>query len=202
MSKSDLSKVLSRVEGFEEPRISLEQYLTPCGLAADIGYFGSLQGDFDGSVVDLGAGTGILGISALLAGEGHVTFVEKDNDAVKVLRSNLESFGFSSDRFDIVVSDIREFEGVFDVVLMNPPFNVHSDEGLVFWEKAFEIGDKVYGMGSEGFYSSIKELSENAGFERIDSEVYTVSLPSTYGFHTEDFEDIRVEVLVFEQVNK
>ena len=200
MKKSELAQELSKIEGFEDPKISLEQYMTPSGLAADICYSAAMQEHFDGSVVDLGCGTGILGISALLIGCRDVTFVEKDEEAVKILRENLERLGVDSSFYEVISEDIREIEQFFDLVLMNPPFNVHSEEGLVFWEKAFEIGSVVYGMGSEGFYSSIKELSENYSFERIDSEVYDVSLPATYGFHTELARDIRVEVLIFEKV--
>jgi putative methylase len=200
MSKSELSRVLSKVKDFENPKISLEQYKTPSGLAADIGYTASIQGDLDGSVVDLGGGTGVLGISALLSGCEDVTFVEKDEEAIEILRENLERFGISSANYTIILGDVREIKNNFDVVLMNPPFSVHSEEGVVFWEKAFEIGEKVYGMCMEGFYPSIKELSENFGFERTDSEVYSVNLPSTFGFHTEEVEEIEVEVLVFTKV--
>lgn len=200
MSKSELSRELSKVEGFEDPKISLEQYKTPSSLAADIGYIASMQGDLEDSIVDLGCGTGILGLSALLSGCSDVTFVEKDEDAIKILKRNLESFNISSEKYEIVNSDVREIERDFEVVLMNPPFNVHSEEGVVFWEKAFEIGEKVYGMGMKGFYSSIKELSEKFGFERTDSEVYDVSLPSTFGFHTQESEEIKIEVLIFTKV--
>lgn len=195
MRKSDLSRKLSQLEGFKDPKISLEQYKTPGALAADIAYNAYMRGDLDNSLLDLGCGTGVLGIAGLLVGCEDVTFIEKDQDAVDILKNNLESLQIPSRFYDIKVCDVRDVSGRFDTIFMNPPFNVHSEEGLIFWEKAFETSDVVYGLGSEGFYPAIKELSDNARFKRTDAETYRVALPPTYGFHTELEEEIKVEVL-------
>ena len=40
-------------------------------------------------VADLGAGTGLLGIGAGLLGASEVLFVEKDENAIKILKQNL-----------------------------------------------------------------------------------------------------------------
>ncbi|MFB6216919.1 MAG: METTL5 family protein, partial [Candidatus Aenigmatarchaeota archaeon] len=88
--KTELKKKLSRVEGFSQPRVELEQYVTPPELAADLIHTAYMQGDVEGKeVVDLGTGTGILAIGAALAG-AQVTAVEKDSDAIEIARENAE----------------------------------------------------------------------------------------------------------------
>jgi 16S rRNA (guanine966-N2)-methyltransferase len=51
-------------------------------------------GSFEGlNVADLFAGTGALGIEALSRGAAHCLFVEKDREALDILRSNLARVG-------------------------------------------------------------------------------------------------------------
>jgi len=51
-------------------------------------------GSFDGlEVADLFAGTGALGLEALSRGAAHCTFVERDPEALKVLRRNIDTLG-------------------------------------------------------------------------------------------------------------
>src|SRR5687767_14582516 len=52
-------------------------------------------------VLDLYAGTGAIGIEALSRGAAHVTFVEKDARAVKLIEENLQRSGVS-DRHVII----------------------------------------------------------------------------------------------------
>ena len=69
------------------------------------GMFNILQFDIEGrSVLDLFAGTGQLGIEALSRGAEKAVFVEQRNDAVKLIRENVEMCGFS-DRSRIVTGE-------------------------------------------------------------------------------------------------
>jgi putative methylase len=66
-TKAALETQLAVVAGFENPRIDLEQYPTPPGLAAHVVHVADLNGDIDGkTVVDLGTGTGMLALGAAL----------------------------------------------------------------------------------------------------------------------------------------
>lgn len=56
-----------KIKPFSRPKRTLEQYVTPVHDALSIGFV--LEGYLDGkTVADLGAGTGYLGITCLLAG--------------------------------------------------------------------------------------------------------------------------------------
>lgn len=196
MKKNHLARKLSEVEDFEDPKIKMEQYLTPAHLAADLVYTAYMQGDIEGKkVVDLGAGTGMLSIGAAMLG-GEVTAVEKDEDAIETLERNVEDLDVE---IDVVNEDMSSVDSGFDTVLMNPPFSVHSDLGMKFWEKAVSIGSKVYGISPRGKRSVIKDFVEKSGFRVVATEGYTVSLPPTFGFHTEASQDIEVDIIIAEQ---
>jgi len=198
VKKSNLARELSQIEDFENPRVSLEQYLTPPQLAADILHTAFMQGDVEGKkVVDLGTGTGMFAIGATLIG-GKVTAVEKDEDALELARENAERLGVR-DFIDFREQDIKEFEGEADTVVMNPPFSVHSDMGMDFIQKAVEVADAVYTVSHPGSRERIKDFVANSSHVIEALEEYKVSLPPTYGFHTEESRETKVDVLITRQ---
>jgi putative methylase len=190
VKKSHLKQKLSKVKDFKSPRVELEQYQTPPELAADLSFSCHMQGHK--KIVDLGTGTGILAIGAGFLGL-DVTAVEIDRKALKTARKNAEGFGVD---IDFVEADVTGFQGDFDAVIMNPPFNVQSDEGLKFWEKALEIGDNVYGVAGKGFRPRLKRLCEEYNHEIVACEAYTIGLPASYDFHTEASKETPVDVYV------
>lgn len=197
--KTELKKKLSELRDFEDPRISLEQYMTPPALAADLVHAAYMRGDIDGrEVVDLGAGTGMLAIGAALAG-GEVTAVEKDPEAVRLARENVEDAGVE---VELVEEDVEEFSGGYDTAVMNPPFSVHSDTGLSFWQRAVEVADAVYGISPRGARSGIKDFVESSSHEITGVEPYSISLPPTYGFHTEEGRETEVDLIVSQRGDK
>lgn len=81
-------------------------------------------------VLDLYAGTGALGIEALSRGAAHVTFIEEDRAAGRILQTNLERCR-SIDTPDVQVSASRvqsylrragRWPHPFDIVLADPPY--------------------------------------------------------------------------------
>ncbi|MDY6774029.1 MAG: methyltransferase, partial [Candidatus Nanohaloarchaea archaeon] len=154
--KTELKKKLSKVEGFRDPRISLEQYVTPPALAADLLHTAAMQDDLE-EVVDLGTGTGIFAIGAAILG-ADVTAVEKDPEALEIAKRNAEELGVA-EKIEFVEKDVREVTGEWETVFMNPPFSQHTDLGMEFWAKATAIGEKVYAVspatGREGIKSFI-----------------------------------------------
>lgn len=74
MKLKELESYLQDVEGFENPKIKLEQYETPAHIAANMLYtadstFGDIKDKF---VADLGCGCGMLSIGGALLGASHV----------------------------------------------------------------------------------------------------------------------------------
>ena len=89
LSKSELAIVLSKLKGFKRPKVSVEQYSMDSEVGASVLWNAALLGDIKQKVsVDLGCGTGILGIGALLLGAKKVYFVDSDQEALEIAKEN------------------------------------------------------------------------------------------------------------------
>ena len=74
-------------------------------------------------VLDCFAGTGAIGIEALSRGAAHVTFVETDARALKLIAANLETCGVS-DRYAIIRALRPLAAGSIDLAVLDPPYDV------------------------------------------------------------------------------
>ena len=80
-------------------------------------------------VMDVYAGTGAVGIEALSRGAAHVTFVEQDRRAARLIGENLGVCGVKAD-YTIEVGDAvtvlrRLVSGpVFDLIWLDPPYDL------------------------------------------------------------------------------
>jgi 16S rRNA (guanine(966)-N(2))-methyltransferase RsmD len=77
-------------------------------------------------VLDAYAGTGAVGIEALSRGAAHVTFVDKDPRAVRLIEANLQRCGVE-DRYAIIragLADAVQRLGAarFDIIFLDPPY--------------------------------------------------------------------------------
>ncbi len=68
-----LIEYLEDIETFSEPKVELEQYQTTPQVAAEMLHYISdrIEDFWNCNVIDLGCGTGILGIAAALSGAGY-----------------------------------------------------------------------------------------------------------------------------------
>jgi 16S rRNA (guanine966-N2)-methyltransferase len=86
-------------------------------------------------VLDLYAGTGALGLEALSRGAAHATFVERDPEAVAVLRQNITALGAEPvtavQRGDALAYVARLGADAFDLALADPPFASGDAERLL-----------------------------------------------------------------------
>lgn len=189
--KKELAIKLESLEGFADPQIELEQYVTPPSLAAEIMVNAHLIDDLD-TVVDLGCGTGILAIAASLFGAQAIGF-DIDMDALKIAKKNSRSLDTYAEWVACEVKDIYLKKRVTTV--MNPPFGIqrrHADRPFI--AKAVDISKVIYSVhsaGSESFISSQCELRE---FEITHIWRYQIPLRRSYKFHGKDFKYIPVEV--------
>ncbi len=197
ISKKSLAIELERLEGFKNPKLFLEQYLTPPNLAAEIAVNASLLDDID-LVLDLGCGTGMLTIAFELLGFRSVG-VDIDLDALKIAKANSKRIGVNP---DFILCDVKFFESknTFTVV-MNPPFGIqkkHADR--IFLKKALELGDVIYSIHSAGSEKFVKGICERSGFRITHVWRYLIPLKKTYDFHEKEFKRIAVEVFRVEKM--
>lgn len=77
-------------------------------------------------VLDGCAGTGAVGIEALSRGAAHVTFVDADPRAARLIARNLARCGIA-DRYAIIRSDLSHFREplplqTYDLIFLDPPY--------------------------------------------------------------------------------
>ena len=86
-------------------------------------------------VLDGFAGTGAVGIEALSRGAAHVTFVESDPRAIRLIERNLERCAVK-DRYAIIRARFadaarRSSAGWFDLVFLDPPYGAEALDGAL-----------------------------------------------------------------------
>lgn len=197
-----LEMLLEKVSGFEHPVVEREQYQTPAPLAARLLYTAFLAGDITGlRVLELGSGTGILGIGAALLGAGEVIGVEMDLDANRIAKQNAALLGVG---IRIIQADITDREGYeaiphADTVIMNPPFGAqkeHADRPFI--DLALSRAEVVYGIFNAGSEQFIRQYTaERADITAVIAAEF--SIPRTFFFHTSDRCDIPVEIMVIKR---
>ena len=86
-------------------------------------------------VLDGFAGTGAVGLEALSRGAAHVTFVERDPRAVRLVGANLRRCGVE-DRHAIIRAGLADAvrrlpDANFDIIFLDPPYGAReTDEAL------------------------------------------------------------------------
>lgn len=85
-------------------------------------------------VLDLFSGSGALGLEALSRGARQATLVEQSSEAVRTIRSNVETLGFK-DQCVIVRDDVFRFlkrqSDTFDLIFADPPYELEQIPILV-----------------------------------------------------------------------
>ena len=89
---------------------------------------------YECKVLDLFGGTGGLGIEALSRGASHVTFIDGSNNAIKVIKSNIEKCKINSTEYSLFRNDFKRALKIFgkkdekfDIIFLDPPY----DKGLI-----------------------------------------------------------------------
>jgi len=146
--KLDLERFLSKVKPNPSPLAHLEQYTLSESAAATLLYLAAYRfRDIVGKrVLDLGCGTGRLGLGAAFLGASSVVGVDIDKAAVKIALENSYNTGFN-DIVAWVAGGVEVVSGDFDTIVQNPPFGVQKRTAdRVFLKKALESGNAVYSL--------------------------------------------------------
>lgn len=205
-TKAALEAQLAVVAGFENPKVSLEQYPTPPDLAAHLVHLADLRGDIEGAtVLDLGSGTGMLGLGAALRSPARVVGVELDDDALATATDNARRVGASAPidwiradatRLPLCLPDDRQV-----TVLMNPPFgaqrgNEHADRA--FLDSVASVADVSYSVHNEGSKEFVESFVADAGGDLTDAFRATFDLERQFDFHDADRRELDAEVFRIE----
>ena len=189
MRPKHLAIRLSKLTAHPCRDVTLEQYATEGDLAAYWMLAVDQLDGFEGKVVaDLGAGNGILGIGALLLGARRVVFVETDEDALEVLRSNVASLEDDlPDRADVVAGhvglDDLPLDDV-DLVVMNPPWGVQRERAdRPFLDVAFTSAGLAVHLLHSDRASHVEAMAASHDWEAEAVLRTEFRLPPTYEHH-------------------
>ena len=199
-TRAALETQLAVVAGFDNPRVSLEQYPTPPDLAAHVIHVADLNGDVEGrTVVDLGMGTGMLALGAALRGPARVIGVELDRDAVETARDNRIRVGTKTPIHWVQADATRAPLCLEEptTVVMNPPFgaqhgNEHADRA--FLATAADLADVSYSIHNEGSREFVEAFAADEGGEVTHAFEATFRLDRQFEFQESDVEEITTEV--------
>ncbi len=89
--------------------------------------FNICQFEIEGAtVLDLYAGSGAIGFEALSRGAAHVTFVEKNRQAIVCIKENISLLKVESQTTLLTMdatSSLKKMKGPFDLIYIDPPYD-------------------------------------------------------------------------------
>uniref|UniRef100_A0A1B0D5Z5 Methyltransferase small domain-containing protein n=1 Tax=Phlebotomus papatasi TaxID=29031 RepID=A0A1B0D5Z5_PHLPP len=201
-----LEEFLQGIDGFEDPKILLEQYQTPPHIASCMLYeIQSQYGDLEEKVVaDLGCGSGMLSIGSFLLGAAHTVGFEIDPDAASIFVENATEMEIP---IDCILSDVTRdlpesrFGKAFDTVVMNPPFGTKKNVGMDM--KFLEVGiflarTAVYSLHKSSTRDFVKKSAIQLGVEPKIVAQLRYNIDAAYKFHKKKSVDIDVDFWRFQ----
>ena len=133
----------------------LEKYVTP-----------------DSEVLDVGTGSGILGITALKLGAKHVFGTDLDENAITAVGENLEANGIAPEQFKVVQGNIIDDKAVQDEVKYEDydiaVANILADV-IIMLQKEIPVHIKKNGIFITSGIIDMKEEAVKAAFEANDA---------------------------------
>lgn len=194
-SRRALASALSRLDAFAEPRLELEQYVTPAEIAASLVHEADLRGDLDRLVCDLGTGTGMLAIAAAIRGADSVG-LEIDPDAIATATANAVDAGVA---VEFVLGDVTRHPLCVDrdvTVVMNPPFGAQRGRrgaDRPFLLAAAELATVSYSVHNAESRAFVEAFAEDHGGHLTHAFGLELDLPAQFDFHEEAVAAIEAE---------
>lgn len=193
----EIENVLANLEGFQNPKLELEQYQTTSHLATMViktahETFDDIEGKL---IIDLGAGCGVLAVTCALAKSLFVIGIDIDIDALEIAKINTEDYCI-----DLVLGDALKAPYFLrsnfpDTVVMNPPFGTKQNDGI---DISF-IKSSLLLCKHLNVYSFHKSSTRSYIERTIDGSkaiaLMKFSLPKSYKFHKKESVDIEVDLV-------
>ena len=203
-SKSRLAVELSKLKVFDNPDLYSEQYPMDSEIGAEMLWGAYFKGDIEGkTVADLGCGTGILGIGALLLGAKLVYFIDIDEKSLQTAKENLKTIRQMEGQAVFINKDINGFSEKVNTVVQNPPFGTkkkHADRDFLL--KAFEIAKVIYSFHKTTSERFIQEISKDNGFSITNYYKFNFPIKASHLFHKRKLHRIGVGCWRMESVQQ
>ena len=129
-------------------------------------------------VLDLFAGVGSFGLECLSRGAKHVTFVEKYNGVLQILKSNLNNLNMR-EKYEIIEEDLisnyflKKNQLKFNIVFLDPPYKEKRLSNII--DNIFQ--EKI--LNKDGVIIVHRHKRENDEFSKnfriLDEKKYGIS---------------------------
>lgn len=150
MKLKQLIQIIEQLNSFENPLVILEQYNTPPYIAANMILQASEYGDIEGkTVLDLGCGPGILGITSSLLNCCYVVGIDIDRSVLIRALDNCQIAGVENNNIEFIQAD------VFDILnsSKNPSHKGTSSSSLSSF--SFRTGAVPSSVFSLSFFDTV-----------------------------------------------
>lgn len=142
----------------------------------------------------------MLGIAALLVGAKKAIFIEKDEEAVMILKENLADLGLA-EKAEVITASIHMTDTEADTTIMNPPFGTrqeHADRD--FLDYALSHSNFVISLHKTSTLDAIKKHIEGLKAEVIQVEDINYVLEHTMNHHTREKQTIEVSLVTSQNI--
>jgi putative methylase len=205
LTKKSLAIALSRLDHFYSQKVRVEQYSTDSEVASTMLWLAHEMDDLEGKeILDMGAGTGILGLGTMFFDPEKVTFLDVDKDALKILNVNMEKWEeyCNITKNEIIHSDMQDYNNKADIIIMNPPFGTktkHAD--TEFLKKAFSLAPIIYSIHKSETKDYLRTFAQKNSFKVTHEIDCQFPIKATLKFHRSRIKRINTTIFRFEKTN-
>ncbi len=208
MRRKKLEMLLSGLSDLESPDPSLEQYITPAEMVAEVLYFADSQADLRGkSIAELGCGPAPFAIGAYLMGARNVWACDVDRRMVETALLNISRVRDLLGKEDpgveyhFEVRDIKDAEGIFpsvDTILMNPPFGAQKKGAdRPFIDRALSMANVVHSIHNGPSLGFLKEYLGEKGAVITHVWKAPLDMARRFPFHRKEKRSIDIVAIRF-----
>ncbi|UCD14691.1 MAG: methyltransferase [Thermoplasmatales archaeon] len=187
MKKKELEILLQKVPFPKRPIHTLEQYMTPANIAADIIFTAHQFGDIENkTVIDLGCGTGIFSVGAAITGAKKVTGVDVDKNVITIAKEYARENNLG---IEFTVKDVKDVDIKCDTIFMNPPFGAQKSNQKAdrkFVEKGFEISTIFYSLHLKKTIPFLEKMISSLGGSITYQKNYVFPIRWSFEFHDKE----------------
>ena len=128
------------------------------------------------NVLDICSGTGSLGIEAFSRGAISVYFIDKDHRSINLIYKNISKLNIDNkfeNKIKIIKDEatkaLKNIKKIFQIVLIDPPYNTNITEKCLFKLKEFNLINQDSYIFAE---SSKTENFNYDGYQILDIKIY------------------------------
>ncbi|MBN2066114.1 MAG: methyltransferase domain-containing protein [Candidatus Thermoplasmatota archaeon] len=196
MKKKELEIFLQQLPEPIVSRATLEQYMTPASIAADIIFTAHQFGDIQHKVVvDLGCGTGIFSIGAAVTGAKKVIGIDIDKQLIKTAEDYTKKHDVE---IEFITADVRDVKIRADTVIMNSPFGAQKSNKNAdrrFLETSRTIAPVVYSLHLAKTFSFLEKIVHALDGKIVYQKIYKFPIKKIYHFHNKEKAEFLVVLL-------